>query len=287
MPKKKTSKNKIPKGRPSVEAFEKMWEERKMTVAEKLAETSWDDIVKLTTSDEDMATLIKIVSTLRQGMIKRIAMFERKGIFSYAVDASKKMNIKGKPAREIYKEAMKGPGTVGYKKARARNTLIAEYAKYQQFFMSYTASIEGVNYVNAVQDERIFEEEYQTKTMTDDERKTFWHAYEDFMESPQFIRTASMTSESVQQHLASAMFSDADLKLEKLVKDTVVDENGLTSYFDEYGIEMTFLDYEKNTKLRSMYEAYYKMQREEHEAQIGRAERGENEFNIFSGGRNY
>ena len=280
-------KKKIPKGRPSVEAFEKLWEERKLTAAEKLAAAPWDDIVKLTTSKEDMATLIKNVTVLRQGMMRRAAMFERKGIFSYAVDASKKMNIKGKTAKEIYNEAMKGPGTDKYKKARARNMLIAEYAKYQQFFQSYTASIEGINYVNAEQDERIFEKEYQTKTMTDDERKTFWHAYEDFMENPQFIRTASMTSESVQQHLASAMFSHEDLKPENLVEDVVVDENGQSSFYDEYGIEMTFLDYEKGTKLRSMYEAYYKMQREEHIAQIGRAERGENEFNIFSGGRNY
>lgn len=280
-------KKKIPKAKPSPEVLEKMWEERELTVAEKLAEAPWEDIVKLTTSDKDMATLIKNVNILRQGMAKRTAMFERKGIFSYAVDASKKMNISGKPARQIYKEAMKGPGTEKYKKARARNMLIAEYAKYQQFFQSYTASIEGINYVNAEQDKRIFEKEYQTKTMTDDERKTFWHAYEDFMESPQFIRTAAMTSESVQQHLASAMFSKEDLKPEDLVEDIVVDENGQSSFFDEYGIEMTFLDYEKGTKLRNMYEAYYKMQREEHEAQIGRAERGENEFNIFSGGRNY
>ena len=95
-----------------------------------------------------------------------------------------------------------------------------------------------------------------------------------------------MTSETVQQYLASAMF-DSGSAPENLVEDIEVEETGQTAFFDEHGIPMTFLQYEKGTKLRSMYEAYYKMQRAELETQIGRAERGENEFNIFSGGRNY
>ena len=122
--------------------------------------------------------------------------------------------------------------------------------------------------------------------MTDEERKVFWHTYEDFMENPNFIRTASMTSETVQQQLAAAMF-DKNFASEELPEEIAVEEDGQTSYFDEHGIQMTYLQYEKGTKLRSMYEAYYKMQRAELETQIGRAERGENEFNIFSGGRNY
>lgn len=280
-------KKKIPKAKPSVVSLEKKWENRKKTVAEKLAETSWEDISRLTTSAEDMKILMKYVDTMRQGMNRRIQMFNRRGIFSYAADSVEAMNIKNEPAKNIVNRIMKskvGPGKS--KLATARNALIAEFAKYQQFFNAQTSSLEGIALVNAEQDKRIFGGEYQKKSMTDEERKVFWHMYEDFMESPSFARTASMTSETVQQYLASAMFDSDSSALEDFVEDTV-EKNGQKSFFDEHGIPMTFLQYEKGTKLRSMYEAYYKMQRAELETQIGRAERGENEFNIFSGGRNY
>lgn len=279
-------KKKIPKGKPSVASLEKKWENRKKTVAEKLAEIPWEDISKLTTSAEDMKTLMRYVDTMRQGMNRRIQMFNRRGVFSYAADSVEAMNIKNVPARNIVNQIMKSKAGPGKSKlATARNALIAEFAKYQQFFNSQTSSLEGIALVNAEQDKRIFGGDYQKKSMTDEERKVFWHMYEDFMESPSFARTASMTSETVQQYLASAMF-DSSSAIEDLAEN-VVDENGQASYFDENGIPMTFMQYEKGTKLRSMYEAYYKMQRAELEAQIGRAERGENEFNIFSGGRNY
>lgn len=280
-------KKKIPKGKPSVASLEKKWENRKKTVSEKLAEMPWEDISKLTTSAEDMKTLMRYVDTMRQGMKRRVQMFNKRGIFSYAADSLEAMNIKNVPARNIVNQIMKSKAGPGKSKlATARNALIAEFAKYQQFFNSQTSSIEGVELVNAEQDKRIFGGEYQKKSMTDEERKVFWHMYEDFMESPSFARTASMTSETVQQYLASAMF-DSGSTSEELVEDTVTEENGQKSFFDEHGIPMTFMQYEKGTKLRSMYEAYYKMQRAELETQIGRAERGENEFNIFSGGRNY
>lgn len=279
-------KKKIPKGKPSVASLEKKWENRKKTVAEKLAEIPWEDISKLTTSAEDMKTLMRYVDTMRQGMNRRIQTFNRRGVFSYAADSVEAMNIKNEPARNIVNQIMKSKAGPGKSKlATARNALIAEFAKYQQFFNSQTSSLEGVALVNAEQDKRIFGGEYQKKSMTDEERKAFWHVYEDFMESPSFARTASMTSETVQQYLASAMFDNSST-VETYAEDAV-DEDGQISYFDEHGIQMTYLQYEKGTKLRSMYEAYYKMQRAELETQIGRAERGENEFNIFSGGRNY
>ncbi len=279
-------KKKIPKANPSVASLEKKWENRKKTVAEKLAETSWEDISRLTTSAEDMKTLMHYVDTMRQGMNRRVQMFKRRGIFSYAADSIDSMNIKNESAKNIVNRIMKSKAGPGKSKlATARNALIAEFAKYQQFFNSQTSSLEGIALVNAEQDKRIFGGEYQKKSMTDEERKTFWHVYEDFMESPSFARTASMTSETVQQYLASAMFDNSSA-IETYVKDAV-DEDGQVSYFDEHGIPMTFLQYEKGTKLRNMYEAYYKMQRAELETQIGRAERGENEFNILSGGRNY
>lgn len=279
-------KKKIPKAKPSVASLEKKWETRKKTVAEKLAEIPWEDISKLTTSAEDMKTLMRYVDTMRQGMNRRVQMFNRRGIFSYAADSIDAMNIKNEPARNIVNRIMESKAGPGKSKlATARNALIAEFAKYQQFFNSQTSSLEGVALVNAEQDKRIFGGEYQKKSMTDEERKAFWHVYEDFMESPSFARTASMTSETVQQYLASAMFDNSST-VETYAEDAV-DEDGQISYFDEHGIQMTYLQYEKGTKLRSMYEAYYKMQRAELETQIGRAERGENEFNIFSGGRNY
>lgn len=280
-------KKKIPKAKPSIASLEKKWENRKKTVAEKLSEIPWEDISKLTTSAEDMKTLMRYVDTMRQGMKRRVQMFNRRGIFSYAADSLDAMDIKNEPARNIVNQIMKSKAGPGKSKlATARNALIAEFAKYQQFFNSQTSSLEGIALVNAEQDKRIFGGEYQKKSMTDEERKVFWHTYEDFMENSSFARSAYMTSETVQQYLASAMFDNGS-SLENLVEDIVVEETGRTSFFDEHGIPMTFLQYEKGTKIRNMYEAYYKMQRAELETQIGRAERGENEFNIFSGGRNY
>lgn len=279
-------KKKIPKGKPSVASLEKKWENRKKTVAEKLAEISWEDISRLTTSAKDMKTLMRYVDTMRQGMNRRIQMFNRRGIFSYAADSVDSMGIKNESARNIVNRIMKSKAGPGKSKlATARNALIAEFAKYQQFFSSQTSSLEGIALVNAEQDKRIFGGEYQKKSMTDEERKTFWHVYEDFMENPSFIRTASMTSETVQQQLAYAMFDEGES--EEFEPASKILEGRISTYFDEYGIQMTYLNYEKGTKLRNMYEAYYKMQRAELETQIGRAERGENEFNIFSGGRNY
>lgn len=279
-------KKKVPKGKPSVASLEKKWENRKKTVSEKLAETPWEDISKLTTSAEDMKTLMRYVDIMRQGMNRRVQLFKRRGIFSYAADSIDAMNIKNEPARNIVNQIMKSKAGPGKSKlATARNALIAEFAKYQQFFNAQTSSLEGIELVNAEQDKRIFGGEYQKKSMTDEERKVFWHMYEDFMESPSFIRTASMTSETVQQQLAYAMFDEGES--EEFEPASKISEGRISIYFDEYGIQMTYLNYEKGTKLRSMYQAYYKMQRAELETQIGRAERGENEFNIFSGGRNY
>lgn len=293
MPKKRIPKRipkrtpkRIPERKPSVASLEKKYEKRKKTVSEKLAEIPWEVISKLTTSAEDMKTLMHYVDTMRQGMNRRIQLFKRRGIFSYAAESIDAMNIKNVPARNIVNQIMKSKAGPGKSKlATARNALIAEFAKYQQFFNSQTSSLEGIALVNAEQDKRIFGGEYQKKSMTDEERKVFWHIYEDFMESSSFVRTSSMTSETVQQYLASAMFDNGSTPEWHVENATV--ESGQNSFFDEHGIPMTFLQYEKGTKLRSMYEAYYKMQRAELETQIGRAERGENEFNIFSGGRNY
>lgn len=248
---------------------------KKKTKAEQIADISWDELVKLKAkSPEDMKILRGYVNLLRQGYNRRIGEFKRKKIFSYAADAAKRSKIKNVPVTQLVK---------GMKPDRARNTLLSEFAKYQQFFQSQTSTIEGINKVNAEQDERIFGENSQNDTtsaderrsMSTDERRTYWNVYEDFMESDSIVKTAYMTSERVQQMLAEAMFDSSQ-------PDNIPDENGA----DEYGIEMKYLIYPEGSKLYNMYKAEYLLRRKERIEQLGRVNNGKPDSPIFVNGGN-
>lgn len=241
--------------------------QKEKTKAEQVADISWDDLVKLKAKNpQDMKLLRSYVNLLRQGYNRRIAGFERKGVFSYAAEAAKKSKIKNVPVTKLVK---------GMEPDRARNTLLSEFAKYQQFFHAQTSTIEGINKVNAEQDERIFGENSQNGTMSADERKTYWNLYEEFMESDSIAKTAYMTSERVQQMLAEAMFDSSQ-------HDIMPVENGA----DEYGIEMKHLNYPEGSKLYNMYKTEYLLRRKERIEQLGRVDNGKPDSPIFINGGN-
>lgn len=246
---------------------------RKKTKAEETAEIPWDELVKLKAKSEaDMKKLKGYVNLLRQGYNRRIAEFNRKGIYSYAADAAKKSKVKNVPVSKL---------TKGMSPERARNVLLSEFAKYQQFFQADTSTIEGINKVNAEQDERIFGDDAEKQHMTDEERKAFWDLYEDFMESSTVGKTAYMTSERVQQMLAEAMFDSSQPDIEPTKRMVM---GAVSAYFDEYGITMDHLRYPKGTKLYNMYKTAYMLKRQEHLEQLGRVKDGKPDSPIFING---
>ena len=247
---------------------------KKKTRAEETAEISWDELVKLKAKNPtDMKKLKSYVNLLRQGYNRRIAEFNRKGIYSYAADAAKKSKVKNVPVTQLVK---------GMSPERARNVLLSEFAKYQQFFQAETSSIEGIKKVNKEQDKRIFGNDTKKQAMTDEERRAYWDLYEDFMESDTIGKTAYMTSERVQQMLADAMFDSSEPEIEPTTRFVM---GAQSAYFDEYGLTMDHLRYPKGSKLYNMYKTAYLLKRKERIEQLGNVENERPDSPIFINGR--
>ena len=246
---------------------------KKKTRAEETAEIPWDELVKLKAKNPaDMKKLKGYTNLLRQGYNRRIAEFERKGIYSYAADAAKKSKVKNIPVNQL---------TKGMSPEKARNVLLSEFAKYQQFFQAETSSLEGIRKINAEQDERIFGDSATKQTMTDEERKAYWDLYEDFMDSTTVGKTAYMTSERVQQMLAEAMFDSSEPEIEPTNRFVM---GAQSAYFDEYGLTMDHLRYPKGSKLYNMYKTAYMLKRQERIEQLGRVQNERPDSPIFING---
>ena len=130
---------------------------KKKTKAEQVAGLSWEELNRMKATKADLKTLAGYVNILRQGYKRRVAMFEKKGVYSYAAESAKKLKIKDTSAAQIIAAAMKNKKLSEKEKlAAARNTLLHEFSKYQQFFESETSTLEGIKRVNAEQDARIF-----------------------------------------------------------------------------------------------------------------------------------
>ena len=245
---------------------------RGKTKAEQTAEIPWEELVKLKAKNpEDMKKLKAYVSVLRQGYNRRIAEFKRKGIYSYAADAAKKSKVKNVPVSKL---------TKGMSPDRARNTLLSEFAKYQQFFQSKTSSVKGIKEVNAEQDRRILKDSSGKTSMSDKERETFWSLYEEFNSSAGITKTAYMTSSRIQQYIAEAQFfGGLDLAEDK--EDA--------EFAKKFGVERKYLDYDpvEEPRLYRLYLAEFRMRKAEIEAQIGAVESDASDSPVFSGRRNY
>lgn len=271
---------------------------KKKTKAEQVAGLSWEELNRMKATKADLKILANYVNILRQGYKRRVAMFKKKGVFSYAAESAKKLKIRDTSASRIIADAMKNKNFSEKENlATARNRLLHEFAKYQQFFESDTSTLEGIEIVNAEQDERIFRKNQNKKAMNDDERKEFWSAYDEFNVQVK-NKTAYMTSETVQQYLADVMFTldNEDVEVPEDNEDAEVSEDNIkftldnsgeyTKYLDEYGIEAKYVWYEKGTVLRSIYEAEYRMRRAEMESQLGRVRDIDNGSIVRRGGRN-
>ena len=249
----------------------------KKTRAEQTAEIPWEELVKLKAKNpEDMKKLRSYVNLLRQGYNRRIAEFKRKGIFSYAADAAKKSKVKNIPVTQL---------TKGMSPDRARNTLLAEFAKYQQFFQSKTSNIAGIREVNAEQDKRIFKDSTTRSTMNDDERETFWSLFEEFNSNAGITKTAYMTSSRIQQYIAEAQFSGG---LDSAEDTESADEED-AKFAEKFGIERKYLDYDPiaESRLYNLYLAEFRMRKAEIEEQLGKVESDASDSPVFRGRRNY
>lgn len=244
----------------------------KKTRAEQTVEIPWEELVKLKAKNpEDMKKLRAYVNLLRQGYNRRIAEFERKGIYSYAADAAKRSKVKNVPVAQL---------TKGMSPDRARNTLLAEFAKYQQFFQSKTSNIKGIKEVNAEQDKRIFKDSTNRSSMTDAEREAFWSLYEEFVSNAGITKTAYMTSSRIQQYIAEAIFSGGP---------DSADGNEDAEFAEKFGIERKYLDYDPVTESRlyNLYLAEFRMRKAEIKEQLGKAESDASDSPVFRGRRNY
>lgn len=165
---------------------------KKKTRAEEYAEIPIEFITQFKTTPEDMAELIKMVNTMRQGFRRRVAQFERAGEYSYAAD---------KYARDYdptVRNLIKGKSP-----AEARNILVHEFARYQSFFEAKSSSLEGIRKINRDQDIRIFGESdgEPLGTLTLGERRAYWAMYSEFLNSNEAL-VRRQGSDRIQQMLA-------------------------------------------------------------------------------------
>lgn len=139
---------------------------RKETQAERIAKIPIEEISKITVNDRKK--LEKYVSQMRYGYKRRANQFKRQGVFSHAQKALEDSTThkKSKPLSKM-----------------SRNQLVLEFARYQKFFNSQTATLEGINKINRDQDIRIFgadENGRPLHRMTEQERQLFWTLYDEY-----------------------------------------------------------------------------------------------------------
>lgn len=162
---------------------------------EQIASMPIEEIAKLKAKNpDDMKKFAQYINTLRRGYHLRLKEFENAGLYSYAGDAVKERSkLKDVPASQI---------TKGKDPASARNSLLAEFAKYQQFFEDKTSTIEGIIEENRKQDVRIFgEDEYGNPlgTLTKDQRVDFWSAYMEFQnDNANLVSSYEYSSRAIQ-----------------------------------------------------------------------------------------
>lgn len=162
---------------------------------EEIAEIPIEEIAKLKAKNpDDMKKLAQYINTLRRGFHSRVRQIKKANLYSYAADATEERSkLKDLPASQI---------TKGRDPSSARNALLAEFAKYQQFFEDKTSTVEGILEENREQDKRIFgvdDEGNPLGTLTKDQRVDFWSAWSEFQnQNANLISTKEYSARAVQ-----------------------------------------------------------------------------------------
>ena len=162
---------------------------------EQVADIPIEEIAKLKAKNpEDMKKLAQYINTLRRGFKARVRQIQKAGLYSYAADATEERSkLKNLPASQI---------TKGRDPASARNALLAEFAKYQQFFEDKPSTVSGILEENRKQDERIFGvDDYGNPlgTLTQEQRVDFWSAWSEFQsQNANLVSTREYSARAVQ-----------------------------------------------------------------------------------------
>lgn len=240
------------------------------TVAETIGQIPIEDIGKFTTSYTDLKKLEDMVRKLRTGYKARLRDFEKKGLYSYAADmAEKRMGIDPRTPAQIVKDIMKGASTDAEQaqaRARIRNTLISEFAKYQQFFQQKTSTVSGIKEVNAQQSRQI-QGLTSGSTLSQDELTEFWSLYDDFKELAD--RNNPYRSVESQHAVYEVMFhNDKNLDAQLIKSGEVPD----------------YLSYEPGSKLYMIYKAQYLLEQERSRIETQAAEEANRDVTTLSRG---
>lgn len=162
---------------------------------EQIAEIPIEEIAKLKAKNpDDMKKLARYVNTLRRGFHARVKQIKKANLYSYAVEArGERSKLKDIPASKI---------TKGRDPSSARNALLSEFAKYQQFFEDKTSTVEGVLEANREQDKLIFgvdDEGNPLGTLNDKQRVEFWSAWSEFQnQNANLVSTREYSARAVQ-----------------------------------------------------------------------------------------
>lgn len=180
---------------------------------EQVADIPIEEIAKLKAKNpDDMKKLAQYINTLRRGFNARVRQIQKAGLYSYAADATEKRSrLKNMPASQI---------TKGRDPASARNALLAEFAKYQQFFEDKTSTVSGILEENRKQDERIFGvDDYGNPlgTLTQEQRVDFWSAWSEFQsQNANLVSTREYSARAVQM-LREVLYDNGFGKKENLL----------------------------------------------------------------------
>lgn len=168
---------------------------RKITKAEKIAKTPYQEIAKIKFDEKGRKRLISDINALRSAYKRRIGSFKRNGLVSHAQIALEREipRTKQVPLTEM-----------------TRNQLLLEFFRYASFFNSETSTAEGIKKANREQDARIFGVDKKGRpraTMTEEERALFWDTYEEYKNQFPADVNQQYSSEQTQQFIADALFS--------------------------------------------------------------------------------
>ena len=274
MAKKKTPRKPSPKKKMRKVKKAKKPSQPKLTVAETIASIPIENISALSTSYMDMKKLQDMVLKLRMGYKARLRDFEKKGLYSYAADKMEKGKVLDPrtPGQivEAYTKGLEWGSKEYYEAlAEARNKLVHEFAKYQQFFQQRTSSVAGIREVNEQQMRQIqmLSGSADVDEMTQNELRAFWSIYDDFKSIVE--RASPYRSTESQQAVYQAMFGGTEDDMEAFKK----------------GIRLPYLEYEPGSRLYIIYKAKHLLDLERARLEGQLAEEASRDVTTLSRGR--
>lgn len=131
----------------------------------------------------------KIATTLLGYAITNMKAIEKSGLYSHALEGYKQSG-----------------GKFSLPKKLSRAKAILEIARLQRFLQSETSTPKGIRDVHREQDARIFgitKTGRPKRTMSEEQRKAYWAAYNEFREGDAYKQYRFMSSDVVQQALYS------------------------------------------------------------------------------------